>query len=289
MDIKFVKPERIWLKEHPVLDETWVQRQIAEDPSILGLGELLLKDKERNQPHAGRLDILLQDPDTDRRYEVEVQLGRTDESHLIRTIEYWDIERKRYPQYDHCAVIVAEEVTSRFLNVISLFNSTIPLIAIQMSALGIGDQVTLVFTTVLNELSRGLDEDDEDEDQEPADRNYWEGRAGRETLELTDRILAFLRQWDPKVDLRYKRGLIGLVRNGASESWVRFRPKRQFLRLEMRVPQTKETDEALEEAGLDTMLYRSGRYRVRLTKADLAKHESVIVGLLKQAYDNRDS
>jgi len=42
-----------------------------------------------------------------RRYEVEIQLGATDESHIIRTIEYWDIERKRYPQYEHTAVIVA--------------------------------------------------------------------------------------------------------------------------------------------------------------------------------------
>ena len=54
--------------------------------------------------------------------------------HLIlsSTIEYWDIERKRYPQYDHCAVLVAEDITSRFLNVVSLFYGTIPLIAIQM-------------------------------------------------------------------------------------------------------------------------------------------------------------
>jgi len=68
---------------------------------------------------AGRLDLLLEDPDPEAatRYEVEIQLGATDESHIIRTVEYWDIERKRYPQYEHCAVIIAEEVTSRFLNV----------------------------------------------------------------------------------------------------------------------------------------------------------------------------
>ena len=66
------------------------------------------------------------DADGNHRYEVEVQLGATDESHIIRTIDYWDIERKRYPQYDHTAVIVAEDITSRFLNVISLFNGMIP-------------------------------------------------------------------------------------------------------------------------------------------------------------------
>jgi len=70
--------------------------------------------------------VVLQDSETNQRYEVEIQLGATDESHIIRTIEYWDIERKRYPQYDHCAAIVAEDITSRFLNVISLFNGFIP-------------------------------------------------------------------------------------------------------------------------------------------------------------------
>ncbi len=117
-DLKFVKPDRIWLRDHAMLNESWVQQRIAEDPSILGLGDLVLKDKERRQPRAGRLDLLLQDAESNRRFEVEVQLGKTDESHIIRTIEYWDIERKRYPQYEHCAVIVAEDISSRFLNVI---------------------------------------------------------------------------------------------------------------------------------------------------------------------------
>ena len=48
-------------------------------------GDLILKDKERSQPRAGRLDLLLQDPETDRRYEVELQLGRTDGSHIVRS------------------------------------------------------------------------------------------------------------------------------------------------------------------------------------------------------------
>ena len=120
MDDIYVKPERIRLKNHPQFNERWVQNLISADPSILDLGDLVLRDVERIQPRAGRLDILLQDRDTRRRYEVELQLGATDEAHIIRTIEYWDIEKKRYPQYERCAVLVAEDITSRFLNVISL-------------------------------------------------------------------------------------------------------------------------------------------------------------------------
>jgi len=177
----YIKHERLWLKSHPEYSEKWVQKLIAQDPSIIGLGDLVLRDQERIHPRAGRLDLLLQDAETKRRYEVELQLGSTDEAHIIRTIEYWDIERKRYPQYDHCAVIVAEDITSRFLNVISLFNGTIPLIAIQMQALRIGENETLVFTTVMDEMSRGLVDEDEDAEAAPTDRAYWE-RAQRRQL-----------------------------------------------------------------------------------------------------------
>jgi hypothetical protein len=164
---KLFKPEQISLRDHPEVTERIIQDKIAEDPSILGLGDLILRDKERMQPRAGRPDLLFQDPETYRRYEVEIQLGKTDESHLIRTIEYWDIERKRYPQYDHCAVIVAEDITGRFLNVINLFNGFIPLVAIQMKAFKFGDDIGLVFTKVLDEMPLGLvDEDEEKEVQQ---------------------------------------------------------------------------------------------------------------------------
>ncbi len=76
--MNYVKPEFVSLKKHPELNEQWLQARIAEDPTLLGLGDLVLKDKEKPQPNAGRLDLLLQDPDSHRRYEVEIQLGRAD-------------------------------------------------------------------------------------------------------------------------------------------------------------------------------------------------------------------
>jgi hypothetical protein len=88
---------RFTLKNHPEFSEMWVQELIAENPKILGLGDLALRDRERIQPRAGRLDLLLQDPKTKKRYEVELQLGSTDESHIIRTIEYWDTEKNAIP------------------------------------------------------------------------------------------------------------------------------------------------------------------------------------------------
>ena len=209
----YVKFERISLKNDPELNERWVQERIAADPSILGLGDVVVKDKERIQPRAGRLDILLQDAETNLRYEVEIQLGSTDESHIIRTIEYWDIERKRYPQYDHVAVIVAEDITSRFLNVISLFNGMIPLIAIQMNALKLSNNIGLSFTTVVNQLSYGLIEEDE-EVEETTDRAYWENRGSKKTVTMADQILEIARKFDSQLELKYNKFYIGLAKQG---------------------------------------------------------------------------
>lgn len=284
--MSYVKPDRVILKNDPMLNEKWVEERIADDPSILGLGDLVLKDKERCQPRAGRLDLLLQDPDSSRRYEVEIQLGKTDESHIIRTLEYWDIERKRYPQYDHCAVIVAEEITARFLNVISLFNGTIPLVAIQMNALRIGDQLALVFTTVMDELRRGLVDEDE-EVAEVTDRSYWEERGSKQTVAMADRLLTMIRDFAPAFELKYNKFYIGLAKDGQPNNFVIVRAKKNFLKLEPRIEQSDELHKELEEAGLDLMEYdrRWGRYRIRLTPADFTDHEVLLKRILRMAYD----
>jgi hypothetical protein len=88
---------------------------------------LEIAGREHRQPVGGRIDFLLRDPDDETYYEVEVMLGELDASHIIRTIEYWDIERQRRPNFTHNAVIVAEHITSRFFNVLRLLNRAVPM------------------------------------------------------------------------------------------------------------------------------------------------------------------
>lgn len=282
----YAKFETVVLKGHTELNERWVQDRIAEDPSILGLGDVILKDKERIQQRAGRLDLLLQDAEASHRYEVEVQLGNTDESHIIRTIEYWDIERKRYPQYEHTAVIVAENITARFLNVISLFNGMIPLVAIQMRVLKFNDHIGLVFTKVLDQMTLGLVDDDE-EVQETTDRSYWINRGSQKTVGMCDELLETVHTLDPKIELKYNKFYIGLAKNGQPCNFVVFRPKKSFLRIEPRLAKSDETQEQLENAGIDVMDYddRWGRYRIRVMPGDLKKQTEVITAILTQAFN----
>lgn len=283
--INLINPEIISLKDHPILNEHWLQDVIAKNPEILRLGDLVLKDKERKQPRAGRLDILLQDAEINKRYEVEIQLGKTDESHIVRTIEYWDIERKRYPQYEHCAVIVAEEITSRFLNVISLFNGNIPLIAIQLTAYKYGDDYCLIFNTVLDEMNLGLVDEDE-EVSAVTDRLYWEKVKGTEdTVKIVDEALSIITDILPGYELKYNKFYIGLAQNGSTDNFIIFRAKKKFMRMEIRLDRSDELEKEIEEKELDLMDYenRGGRYRIKLSMNDMKKHREFIAYLIRKA------
>jgi hypothetical protein len=281
---KYVKPKKLLLKTHPEFNEKWVQERIAEDPSILGIGELILKDQERNQPGAGRLDLLFQDLDSNLRYEVEIQLGKTDESHIFRSIEYWDLERKRYPQYDHVAVLIAEDITSRFLNIISLLNGFIPLVAIQLNAIQIEDQIALIFTVVLDHRL-GL-APEEEEEQEVTDRAYWEKRSSKSTVYMADEVLRLLKTLDEELSLKYNKFYISLSKNNKPFNFVIFRPKKTSLAVEPKLKKAEEIEIMLDAADLDVLEYdtRNQRYRIHFSKDEVQEHERLLKEILSRAY-----
>jgi hypothetical protein len=290
---KLFRPEQIILKDHPEITERVIQEKIAEDPSILGLGDLILKDKERIQPRAGRLDLLLYDPELNKRYEVEIQLGKSDESHIIRTIEYWDIEKKRYPQYEHCAVIVAEDITSRFLNVIGLFNGFIPLIAIQMKAFKFDDKIGLVFTKVLDEMALGLEEDDDNEIEQITNRDYWvQKKASSETIQIADKILLIVNEISPGHEIKYTKYNLRFSKNGQHVPYLTVRPrKKKHIVLALKTAKSDEIDRLIEDHDLDDMGYmvRGTKYRIRISNEDVtAKHDALkaIIQLAEKTYND---
>ena len=244
-----------------------------------------IKDKERIQPRAGRLDLLLQDSESQKRYEVEIQLGKVDESHIIRTIEYWDIEKKRYPDYEHCAVIIAEDITNRFLNVINILNGAIPLIVIKMEAYKYKDNYWLNFTTILNEIKRGSVE--EEEVKEVTDRNYWENKGTPETVALADKMLKMIKEFDEGYELKYNKFYIGLAKHGQPDNFVSFRPRKlgKNMLMQLKLEQSEEIDKLIEDSGLDLLNYdpKWEKYTIRVSESDLSKNREIIMNLLKMA------
>lgn len=250
----YVVARQVSLKGHPELSERWLQARIVENPSILGLGEVDVRATERTQSGGGgRLDLLLEDSSARRWYEVEIQLGSTDPSHIIRTIEYWDVERTRYPTLEHVAVIVAEDITSRFYNVISLFNKAIPLIAIQIRALEVNGVLTLSATKVLDLTSFGSPV--EDEVLPSVTRAFWEQRGSAQSMAVLDSLLGMVNEVAPGTTFNYTKAYIGLSRNGGVDNFVEFLPRKQKVVIQPRLPRSDDLTARIEESGVDFMRY----------------------------------
>lgn len=216
-------------------------------------------------------------------------LGKIDESHIIRAIEYWDNERKRLPNYDHCAVIIAEDITTRFLNIISLFNSHIPLIAIQLNALVIDDKLVLDFVKVLDEITTG--EADDDEIAVKKDRNYWDGKANKDSLKLIDECCDLIKEIDSEITLGYTQNYLGLIKRNRSLYFVIFFPKQKFVRADIKINDIETWTSKLEENDFEIISIGkgSGRLKFKNVKNDLLKKKDLLKELFQKSYQERIS
>ena len=281
---ELIMPKYVNLKTDERFTEKWLQDCLENSPELLGLGELVVKDRERLQPNNGRLDLLLEEAENLTRYTVEIQLGKMDESHLIRAIEYWDFERRRFPQYDHIAVIVAEDVTSRFLNVISLINRDIPLIAFQIKGVEVNGAFTLVATRVVDLIKLGTEEEGLSEN---ADRSYWERKASSDTLKVTDSLLNLINELLEGVELRYNKSYIGLTYDGQARNFVSFIPARNHVTTRFNIPEDEETTTWLDNTDLDVLPYDNtfNYYRVRIRQSDVEQYRDDFLKLIRDARD----
>lgn len=189
------------------LDEYWLQDQIWTNPAALGLGDLDALSKERRQNSGGRLDVLLKDPQDDSMYEVEVMLGETDETHIIRTIEYWDNEKRRWPQRQHYAVLVAENITRRFFNVIHILSHSIPIIAIQVALIENNGKRSLFFTKVLDTFEE-VDDGSSIIDVE-VNRDFWIKKA-KWTVDTADVLLNLIKDELKEPRLSYVKNYVAI-------------------------------------------------------------------------------
>ena len=85
MDYQYQKPTSVRLRDVGK-DEKWLQEQVEKDPSILGLGDLSIIERERKQSSGGRIDFLMYNPEDGIRYEIELMLGKVDEEKVLLEI-----------------------------------------------------------------------------------------------------------------------------------------------------------------------------------------------------------
>jgi hypothetical protein len=263
------------------LSEEALERMIEEDPLTLGLGDVRVLESQRRQ-EKGRLDLLLEDDEQESRFEVELMLGSLDESHLIRTVEYWDVERRRYPGYQHCAVIVAEDVTSRFLNVIQLFSGAVPIIVIQANCIKVENSIALSFIRLLD--SRKLRRDDRaDIKAKAVDRGYWLSYVGPKILGIADECLQIINSHAKrKRNLNYNQQYIGLTDGAQANNFVYFSPKKSFIRISASISPVEPWTKRLEETSLNFKVWEDG-VKVSVTPQTFEDNRAFLIEVLQEA------
>jgi hypothetical protein len=284
MIIEYAKIKPIKLRDIDK-DERWLQARISEDPSILGLGDLVMLQRERPQSNGGRIDFLMYEPEEQTRYEIEVMLGTLDESHIIRTIEYWDIERRRYPNFEHRAVIVAEDITNRFFNIISILNRSVPIIALQLNAFVVEQKLVLNFVKILDLAQE--DDPNEEEVSEQTDRRHWENRASKQSLGVMDLIISGLWDDSSKGRITYNKGHIALGSVGKNFAWFHPRKGPRLHTQLLTGPEGREsTVSELEELGIESSLRGKHSIALMLTEEELLRNKGKIISVVRLAEEN---
>ena len=71
-------------------------------------------------------------------------------------------------------MIVAENITSRFFNVLRLLNRSVPMIAVQLSAFKLDDSTVVLHAVTVLDVVEEIAVGDVPEEAEETDRAYWE-------------------------------------------------------------------------------------------------------------------
>jgi len=147
-----------------------------------------------------------------------------------------------------------------------------------------GRKYYIVFTTVLDELSLGTIE--EDQDASPTDRNYWQNKCGKEMLTLCDNIKEDINQFAPGFELKYNKFYIGISKEGIPKNFVSMTPRKTNVLLNLRIEQNEDTSNQLQATDLEILSYdrQWKQYRMKLNKGGYEKNRELLKELMTKAY-----
>jgi len=257
-------------------DEYWLQDLIYDNPTILDLGELVSVSKEKKQSSGGKLDILLKDPLDNSMYEIEVMLGETDPSHIIRTIEYWDLEKRKYPQRQHFPVLIAESFSRRYFNVIQLLSLNIPMIAIQADLLQVGEERIINFTKILD-IYEELAEDDAETNI--VNETTWTNTANW-TLQTAKDLLALINSSGQNFNLNFTQLYVSLMGNkGNNAYWLykRADPKSYLGFKERDAEKVEAIKEVFDQASIEHTYNKYQEFYVYMDRDFIKQYRDIIL------------
>jgi hypothetical protein len=214
---------------------------------------------------------LFKNSNDDTMYEVEVMLGETDPSHIIRTIEYWDLIRKKWPQRQHFGVLIAERITRRYFNVIQILSNSVPLIAIQANMIDIEGQRSLHFTTILDAYEEP--ENDTGPVNEVIDEPFWQSKS-ESVLSSAKKIFEYTKEIYEDCKIVLKKTNITINSHGYNQMYFKKRYGQSVLVIFRYGGRRDEIERILQE---NNMNYTDDhkRFKIQMTESQIAENEDM--------------
>jgi hypothetical protein len=283
--LKYVPAKAFSLEAHPDFDEAWLEKLISEHPEILGLEGTKVVRAQILQKSGGKVDLLLRDDEDEKLYTVELMLGELDASHIVRTLDYFLREQGRPETEDwtHVAVLVAEDIlSSRFLGVVKYLSEKMPLIVIELSALRVGEDFTLKSARIFDGTA---EREGEIEQQEKITREDWIKKSSTPSIELVEKFSPILEQLANGLRLTYKKHLIGIAIGNRAQNFVQFYPKRDFVRIGVRISNAADWRRRMGDAGFNVAgVQETDRVRFRVSPEQFEAHRDLFADFFSQSY-----
>lgn len=107
-------------------DEAWLQGWFREQPTRLGLGDIVATDDEVDDERS------FVATDDERCFSVDVQLGEMEPSRGFGVLDNWARSRVRHPDKSHVAVLVTEAIDDRYRTTLETLAEHLPLLVVEL-------------------------------------------------------------------------------------------------------------------------------------------------------------
>ena len=254
-------------------NEKDIQEIVAKNPSLLGLGELKLQERERRYKDGTILDLLFNGVNN-AQYLVEIQLGDIDADHITRIENYYEMEKEETPNKKIIPVIIAEDV-NKYLKILLKRTKDIQLVIIKM------DVEKLKFNIV--DISNAI----KNTNYEIVDRETFEKNNKKNNINIFNRLCDIFNQITTDYKLTYGTNNKVTLKGKYTKNFISFRLHQGAVRTIVTINETNYWDSKLNLFGNVKVKSNKG-YTLTISDNTLKNTNNVkiIEELFQEAYDN---
>ena len=167
-------------------------------------------------------------------------------------------------------------------------NHSIPIIAIQLNAIKIGNKILLSFTKVLDIYE--TPEDDENLAGEEVGRPYWEKKSNPKSIVIMDEMIKIAQGKYPNAKVTYNKHHVALGTSRVNFMWFHPRksPSNCHFEIKLEKDLVAETKTTFDDLGISYTPRKENNLAISIQNDELKKHVDKITTIINQLRHTRD-